>query len=137
MYSLREKYKKVLHVHHDLDLEVSLPPTAKEYGTMEKSGKRYISSNDIYGSNEDDDADESSLLLQLKLERASAQANGVALVDFSSHRGIPEAYCSMSDLSSAHIQLSPKPDRGLLLIPPLILYQSICVMITTHTVYLL
>ena len=110
-------------MHHDLDLEVSTSPKPKPkfstnttYGSMRSSSPRDDNHKEYSDkdNNSDDEDDETSHLLQLKLERAAAQVKGVSMLSFSPSRGMPEAYRSMDDLDAPRKQMhSPSSSRRL------------------------
>lgn len=92
LFRLREKYKKVLHVHHEFELVMSSPVTRNDYGTMR----------------DDRDGDRQTELLMLRLKRAEAQAGGMAMLHPS--KGMPETYHSMDDLESCQHQQETIPE---------------------------
>ena len=100
--SLREKYKRVEHVHHEMELVTSASPRVPNYGST--------ASSTLTQDDEDEDDDETTQLLQFQLERAGAQIKGVSMIDFSSARPMPEAYRSMDNLASPRLHDLPSPD---------------------------
>jgi hypothetical protein len=129
---LREKYKKVLHVHHDLDLELTSSPKPKVGSNRSTYGSSGMSPATFASVDDEEDPDETSGLLQLRLELAGAQVRGVSMGDYSSSsssRAMPEAFRSMGDLDAPHMHIaSRKHDQSTSFLCPLVEYIYICVM---------
>ena len=90
----------------------SSPKIGRSYGTV-NNVKHNSYAQDIYGTEEDGITDETSLLLQWKMERAGAEVKGVSMVDVSPSRGMPETYCSMNDLTATRDDNSLSKDGGI------------------------
>jgi hypothetical protein len=111
IFRLREKYRRVEHVHHEVELVMPASPRVTNYGsTGDTRSKRLASEEDALDEDDDDDDNETTQLLQLQLERANAQMSGVSMIDFSKHRPMPEAYRSMENLASPRLYDLPEFD---------------------------